>query len=58
MLNSVTTWLDWLENLVVFLAACMHWNVPYVYLFTASTVGNFTNSVFLPMQPMSGVILP
>ena len=56
-LNSVTTWLGWLESLVVFLVARMRWSVPYVYLFTASTVGNFTNSVFLPMQPMSWISL-
>ena len=44
MLNSVTIWLDWLASPVVFLAARTPWNVPYVYLSSASTADNSTSN--------------
>jgi hypothetical protein len=31
----------------------MHWNVPYVYSFTASTAGNFTSNISQTTHPMS-----
>jgi len=46
MLNSVITWLASLVNHVVFLDVLMPLNVPYAYLSTVSTAGNFTSNVF------------
>ena len=52
MLNSVTTWQDWLANHVAFRAVRMRWNVPYVYLSSASIPDNFTSNAFQIMPPM------
>lgn len=50
MQNYGIIWLVWLASLVVFLVAHRHSVVPYAYLLSVSTAGNFTNSVSQNIQ--------
>jgi hypothetical protein len=53
MLNYATILRVSLENHVVFRDALTHWNVPYAYSFSPSTVGNCINNAFQITAHMS-----